>query len=148
MFRKKFRAEPAIALTVLYAALSLGVRAHVPQHHGLRWSWGQGDRTGLRVGPDEPPKVEKPRDAAAAMAEYDSHLVRAVQLTGVTHYAAGTFDPYLRYLMHRPLAMAAIETVVQVISTHYRVDGHPLPRIFACIDDGRVGNLIIAVFET
>ena len=138
MFRKRFRAEPAIALTVLYAALSLGARANVPRQDEVYWPQGQDGHSTY---------FEKPQNTAPSVASYDTQIVRSVQLTGVTRYEEGVFDPYLRYLEHRPLAMPAVDTVLQAITTHYRVDGHAQPRIFACVDDGRLGKLVIAVFE-
>ncbi len=151
MFRKKFRAEPAIALTVLYAALSLGARANLPRQSGEYWPQRPDQRAGLMVGPDEPGVAhaapEKPQQNSSTSKANTAQWVHSVQLTGVTAFADGLFEPYLRYLMQRPLAMPAVDTVVQAIAAHYQVAGHLPPRIFACVDEGGVGNLIIAVFE-
>ncbi|MBB5189624.1 hemolysin activation/secretion protein [Silvimonas terrae] len=148
MFRKKFRAEPAIALTVLYAALSLGARANLPRQ-GVYWPLPQDQRAGLLLEPEQPAAAktaaEKPQEIASTGSALQ--MVHSVQLTGVSRFTEDVFEPYLHYLKHRPLAMPMVETVIQAVTAHYQVNGHPLPRIFACVDDGRAGHLILAVFE-
>ncbi|GGP24870.1 hypothetical protein [Silvimonas amylolytica] len=157
MNRRPFRAEPVIALTVLCATLSIGLRVgstgphsdwlparpdqqedNQPRsrHHIQQWS--------LAIpGPDQALvlQAETPQ-RPAQWPEFNS-----VSIVGMTHYPQYVFTPWLHYLGNSLFSLVAATTLAQAICAHYLADGFALPRVLAGADLHDRGRLVITVLE-